>query len=160
MLLLLILNRSCLFLMYTHIMGCGNGLLWRRPQNLVFTDCGQFLEWMRKYMSVIKDFDAQTYIKTYKCFNSSVFTSETRFPFMDIERRFVLFTHSQSNICLNFCALLVGQKFTVACLKLQLWKKKDLLYWTRVGMTENLHLCGTKFYITYVLTVLPTSLEH
>ena len=146
--------------MHTRIMGCGNGLSWMRPQNLCFYRLRP-VSWMdKKIYDCNKGFDAQTYIKTYKYFNSSVFTSETRFPFMDIERRFVLFTHSQSNICLNFCALLVGQKFTVACLKLQLWKKKNLLYWTRVGMTENLHLCGTKFYITYVLTVLPTSLEH
>jgi len=71
-------------------------------------------------MILIKDFDAQTNIITYKYIGSSTFTSKTRFPFMEIERRFVLHIYSQSNFCLHYCALLVGHKLTVACPNLQL----------------------------------------
>jgi hypothetical protein len=41
-------------------MGCCEGV----PKLCVFTGCGQFYKEMRKYMILIKKFDAQTHIKT------------------------------------------------------------------------------------------------
>ena len=71
-------------------------------------------------MNLIKKFDAQTHTKTYKYFRSSIFTIEARFPNRFVERRFEILIQSHSNLYLYFCALLVGFKLTVACLKLQL----------------------------------------
>jgi hypothetical protein len=138
-------------------MGCCEGV----TKLCVFTDWDQFLEWMRKYMILMKGFDAQTHIKTYKYFGSSIFTSEIRFPFKNIESRFVLLIEFHSNLCLHYCALLVGIKLTVACLNSQLWKiSKISVTGPELVRQKILHLCGTNFYKTYVSTGLPISPEH
>jgi hypothetical protein len=73
-------------------------------------------------MFLEKGSNAQIYVR-HKYFDSSIFTTEIRFPFRYIERWFILDINSQSHFSLHFGALFVVLKLAVACLNFQLWNK-------------------------------------